>query len=321
MTRTAAVRLVRISVSFVAMIALVLITVPGCGDSGASAQAGSGAGAAAESARAGWPDEIVFGIVPTEGGTDIVERLRPLVTFLGEHLDHPVVAKPASEYAGVITAMQNRQVHLAYYGPKSYVEAARVAGAEAIIKQLSVDGQPGYYGTIVVHVDSPIGSLAEAEGRSFAFVTPNSTSGYLVPSIGIMTETGRSAEEFFGEIRYTGAHGSSMHAVATKNVEVAATNTLDMTAMVNAGQVDGSALKVIWKSALIPSAPIAVRRDIPESLKRALSEAFLAFNDEAGLLEEMSRGGFVTAHDTEYDSVRLLERHRAELSAAARVRD
>lgn len=266
--------------------------------------------------RAGWPDRIVFGLVPSEGGTDIVERFNPLIRFLNEHLDHPVVPKPASEYAGVITAMQNKQVELAYYGPKSYVEAARIAGAEALVKELDADGQPGYKSLIVVHVDSPIRSLADARGASFAFVTPNSTSGYLVPMIGILRETGVKPEDHFGEVRYTGSHGSSMNAVVARDVQVAAINDLDMLAMVNAGQVDGSALRVIWTSELIPAAPIAVRRDIPESLKRALREAFLAFNTHEAELRAMSRGGFVPADDEEYDIVRVLEQRQAELAAA-----
>ena len=266
--------------------------------------------------HAGWPDEIVFGLVPSEGGADIVERYRPLIDHLQETLGRPVIAKPASEYAGVITAMQNKQVTLAYYGPKSYVEAARIAGAEAIIKELNAEGEPGYRATIIVHADSPAETLADTEGMGFAFVTPNSTSGYLVPAIGIMQSTGRPAEKFYGQIRYTGTHGSSMNAVARGDVECAATNTLDMNAMINAGQVDGSALKVVWTSDFIPSAPIAVRRDLPDSLKDAIRGAFLSFNDHADELEQMSRGGFVEATDAEYDSIRVLEQRKADLAHA-----
>lgn len=265
--------------------------------------------------RADWPEEIVFGLVPSEGGTDIVERFEPLIRFLNDHLGHPVVAKPASEYAGVITAMQNKQVEMAYYGPKSYVEASTVAGAEAIVKELNAEGEAGYRATVIVHVDSPFQTLADVKGQPFAFVTPNSTSGYLVPSIGITAETGMSPEEYFGEIRYTGSHGSSMAAVVNKDVPVAATNTLDMTAMVNAGQIDGSALRVIWTSELIPGAPIAVRRDVPQSLKDALRDAILAFNDQTESLKQMSRGGFVPTNDAEYNVIRLLEQKKAEMEA------
>ncbi len=287
---------------------------------GACRESGGGASSSASSAdpgREGWPEVIRFGLVPSEGGTDIVERFGPMTMFLVEHLGHPVQAYSASEYIGVITAMQNRQVELAYYGPKSYIEAARVAGAEALVQELNEDGEPGYVGTIIVRKDSPYQSIQDTEGLTFAFVTPNSTSGYLVPAIGILRETGRTPEDFFGAIVYTGSHGSSMARVAAGDVPVAATNTLDMNAMARAGLVDPSVFRVIWRSEVIPGAPIAVRGDLPESLKTALREALLAFNLETAALEAMSRKGFIEVSDEAFDIVRVLEQRKAELTEAA----
>jgi len=297
-----------------AAVLTMLLWLPGCGETTVTPASSAATGSAAP--RAGWPDDIVFGLVPSEGGADIVARFAPLTAFLSDRLGTPVVAKPASEYAGVITAMQNEQVHLAYYGPKSYVEAERIAGAEVIVKELNADGRPGYKGVIVVHANSPAETLADTRGMTFAFVTPNSTSGYLVPSLGIAREMGEQAEDFYSQIRYTGSHGSSMNAVIRGDVQVAATNTLDMHAMVEAGQVDGDALKVIWTSQLIPSAPIAVHENIPDSLKEALRDAFIAFNNEPELLEQMSRGGFLLAVDSEYDIIRMLELREADLTKA-----
>ncbi len=298
------------------LVAAFAAVVTGCGESG-SGSASVSSGGSADAGREAWPEVIRFGLVPSEGGTDIVERFGPMTAFLSERLGHPVEAYSASEYIGVITAMQNKQVELAYYGPKSYIEASRVAGAEALVQELSEDGEPGYVGTIIVHKDSPYQTLADTEGLTFAFVTPNSTSGYLVPSIGILRETGRTPEDFYGNIVYTGSHGSSMARVAAGDVPVAATNTLDMNAMAHAGLVDASVFRVIWESEMIPGAPIAVRGDLPESLKTALKDALLAFNDETAALEAMSRKGYVEVSDEAFDIVRVLEQRKAELTEAA----
>lgn len=293
-----------------------LAALGGCGESGDLASSPSTAGSVA-GGREGWPEVIRFGLVPSEGGTDIVERFGPMTMFLVEHLDHPVQAYSASEYIGVITAMQNRQVEVAYFGPKSYIEAARVAGAEAVVQELNEDGEPGYTGLIIVHRDSPYRTLVDTAGLTFAFVTPNSTSGYLVPAIGVLRETGKTPEDFFGTIVYTGSHGSSMARVAAGDVPVAATNTLDMDAMARAGLVDPGVFRVIWRSEVIPGSPIAVRGDLPESLKTALRDALLAFNRETEALEAMSRKGFIEVSDEAFDSVRVLEQRKAELTEAA----
>jgi len=289
-----------------------------CGEGPSSASASS-ADASADSSdpRAGWPERVRFGLVPSEGGTDIVDRFAPMTDFLTEQLGVTVEAYSASAYLGVITAMQNKQVDIAYFGPKSYVEAARVAGAEAVAAEITDGGEPGYHATIVVHRDSEFQTLEDVRGQVFAFVTPNSTSGYLVPTIGIIRETGEKPEDFFGEIVYTGSHGSSMARVAAGDVPVAATNSNDMRAMANAGLVDASVFREVWRSQRIPSSPFAVRADHPQSFKDAVREAVLAFNSETAALEAMSRSGFVPATDADYDIVRVLEQRKDELVEAA----
>lgn len=92
-----------------------------------------------------WPSKIRVGLIPTEGGADIVKRFKPLMAHLEEELGIKVEGTSAADYAGLITAMANQHLDFAYFGPKSYVEAADRAGAEALVLELDDSGQPGYY--------------------------------------------------------------------------------------------------------------------------------------------------------------------------------
>lgn len=271
---------------------------------------------ASEGPRAGWPETIRIGLIPSEGGADIVDTFAPLAKHLTEAFGQEVVLRPANEYIGVITAMRNKQVEFAYFGPKSYVEAARVAGAEPMVKELTGTGDPFYYGILVVKKDSPIQSLADAKDASFAFVTPNSTSGWLVPAIGVMEETGKRPEEYFGQIAFTGSHGSSMERVLAGDIDVAATNDLDLKAMTASGKIPNGAFDIIWKSEPIPASPIAGRSDLPQSLKDAMREAMLELNNKPEVLKQMSRGGYAPTNDEEFDVIRLLEQKREEMAEA-----
>jgi len=255
---------------------------------------------------------IRFGLIPSEGGSDMVERFRPVIKQLEAELGRPVEAFSATEYLGIITAMQNKQVDLVYFGPKSYVEANRIAGAIAVAKELNLDGLAGYFGVIVTHKDSGITSLADAKGRSFGFTTPNSTSGSLIPAIGIMNELGISAEEYFGQIEYTGTHGNAVRAVLNRDLDVAATNTLDLRAMEQSG-LDSSNLVEIWRSEMIPAGVIAVREDLPQEFHNQVAAALISLSTDRQAMEEMARGGFVPATDADYDIIRVLEQRRAEM--------
>lgn len=283
-----------------------------CSDTTASSEHASETKSASNEARPGWPQTIRFGLIPAEGGADIVDRFDSFFKHLEKELGVEVKPFSASEYIGIITAMQNDQVDVAYFGPKSYVEANRIAGALAVGKQLSDDGSEAYFSILVTRQGSGIESLEQAKGRSFGFVTPNSTSGFLVPSIGIIETTGMPAEEYFREVRYTGSHSTSVRAVLAGDVDVAATNTLDLGAMIQNG-LDASELVELWRSDPIPGAVIAVRDDLPESFRDAVRSATVSFNENTEALEQMARGGFVPASDDEYDIIRLLEERREEL--------
>ncbi|MBO6738903.1 MAG: phosphonate ABC transporter substrate-binding protein [Phycisphaerales bacterium] len=292
-----------------ALAAIVSVLIAGCSDAGSSAQVDSSQAEAVDDGP------IRFGLIPSEGGTDIVERFKPVITQLESELGRPVEAFSATEYLGIITAMKNKQVDVVYFGPKSYVEANRIAGAVAVAKELNLDGLAGYYGIIVTHRDSGITTLAEAKGRRFGFTTPNSTSGFLVPSIGIIEETGMSPDEYFGEVSYTGTHGNAVRAVLARDLEVAATNTLDLRAMEQSG-LDSSNLVEIWRSPMIPAGVIAVRDDLPESFHRQVAEALVKLSTDEEAMEQMARGGFEHATDEEYDIIRVLEQRKAEMAEA-----
>lgn len=298
-------RLMLLTLGVLAHLLLAALMLGGC--SPASSTEAATPQTAHSDERHDWPPVIRIGFVPSEGGVDIVERFSPLIDHLRTQLNHPIEARSATEYIGVITAMQNRQLEFAYFGPKSYVEANIMAGAEAIVRELDVNGNPGYRGLIVVHRDSPFQSLSELQDTKFGLVATNSTSGYLVPAVGIREATGKMPDAFFGNIVWTGTHGNAIHAVIQRQLDGAATNDLDLQAMHNAGLVDQTMLRTVWTSDLIPSSPIAARRDIPESLKTALRDAVLSMNDLPETLASMSRGGYLPATDSEYDSIRVLQ--------------
>ncbi len=291
-----------------AVVAVLIAVFAACGPSDSSASTDVGRsdapGVDATDAKAGWPDVIRLGLVPTEGGTDIRERFEPLRTHLSEALGRPVETVSASSYNGVVTAMANDQVEFCYYGPKSYVLASQNAGAEAVVLELSKGGVDGYRSILIVPKDSEIEEVGDAKGCVFAFTDPNSTSGCLIPSIVLRELTGEAPEDFFSEVRFSGSHGTSVLQVAQGELDIAATNDLDFGRMVEKGAVRRDDVRIIYESDPIPGAPWAARRELPATLKEAFTEAMLALNDKPEVLERFQNGGFRRTSDEEYDIIR-----------------
>ena len=57
-------------------------------------------------------------------------------------------------------------------------------GVEPLVVPTNHDGTIGYYAVAFVRADSPYKSLDDLKGKTWAWVEPNSSSGYLFPLVG-----------------------------------------------------------------------------------------------------------------------------------------
>lgn len=297
----------RLPLVMVGLVMGLLVMLSGCGGSSAPAPQSAAASTDAADPHAGWPKVIRVGLVPTEGGADTRKRFAPLRDHLQSRFETEVELVSASSYNGVITAMANDQLEFAWFGPKSYVEAAKRAGAEALLLERNKEGEEGYHSIFIVPADSPIQKIEDAKGLRFAFTDPNSTSGCLIPSTVLYQKLGMPPKSFFGEVSFSGSHGTSALQVASKELDIAATNDLDLEKMFYKGAVQRDQVRVIYTSDLIPGAPLACRGELPESLKKAFTEAVLELNDRPEVLEQFQNGGYVPITDEAYDIIRATQ--------------
>lgn len=252
---------------------------------------------------AGWPKELNFGLIPTESSSNITERYDNLSKHLEKKLGIPVKMQTATDYAGVIAAMQFKHIDLAYFGPKSYVEAAQRANAEAFVMEIAEDGSKGYHGVIITKSDSPLKSVADGKGKTWAFTDPNSTSGTLVPTVYFVKTLKIEPEKHFSQVIYSGSHEASILAVKSGKVDMASTNDLDLQRGSGKQWDAGKDFKIIWTSELIPGSPMAYRKDLPDTLKKALAEAFVSYTDTEGL-KKLKLKGYEATTDAAYNPIR-----------------
>ena len=261
-----------------------------------------------------WPTTVKLGFIPTEGAADSAKRARPIAKKLEQVLGLKVEIFTASDYNGIITAMANDHIDFAYFGPKSYTEAAEKAGAEAIVMELNKKGQPGYTGIIIARKDSGIKTMAQAKGKTFAFTDPNSTSGFLVPNVLFARDMEVDPKTYFKEIRFSGSHGASILAVKNGSIQVAATNNIDLDRMIEKGAASLDDFIILESSDLIPGAPMCARKALPASLKAAFAGALLQINDDPEALKILQNGGYRHTNDRDYDIIRYLKRLKKQLA-------
>ena len=267
-----------------------------------------------------WPTELTFALLSTESAPEIVRRWGPVLAQLEKDLDVKVKHISATDYRGTIEALKFKKAELGHLGPKSYVAASanNYANVEPIAQLQLANGSLGYRSCLIVHSDSEVFTPEDMAGKTFAFNDPNSTSGYLVPSAFFMMDMGVDAKKYFSKITFSGSHEASILAVANKKVEIASTNMPDLSQLTRENKVPRGALRVIWVSKLIPNDPIVVRKDMPASLRSAITESLTtmkARNPE--VFKEIGAwlGGFVPADDGKYQVIRDLNDVAKKLAA------
>lgn len=250
-----------------------------------------------------WPDQITFGVIPVASSRNMSDSFGNLVDHLEKELGIKVNLQVAGDYAGVITGMQHGHIDMAYLGPKSYVEAAKRAGGEAVAVEVSSSGVAGYHGYIITKAGSGLKSLDDLKGKKWAFTDPHSTSGTLVPTV-YFNEIKLDPNTYFSKVIYSGSHEASILSVKAGKVDGSSTNDLDFDRGLGKHWAKED-FNIIWTSDLIPGSPITVRKDLPSSLKMAIKGSMIAYNDKEGL-EKLKIAGYAPGDDKMYDGIREL---------------
>lgn len=257
-----------------------------------------------------WPKELVIAEVPVESAADYEARYAPFLDYLKQKLGIPVRLFVAGDYTAVMVSQAQGQTHVAFYGPGSYIDAIEKANApiEAFVKEDSLRSGTVYHSLILSKKGSGIKTLEDAKGKDFAFVDPESTSGFKVPMAYFCLEAKIKPKEYFKRVAFAGTHESVILGIAQGTIPVGVTWDTGISIATQKGQIKGiEDFEVIWRSDPIPSSPWAYRKDLPEDLKEALRTVYLEYeNTPEGQkwLEARGLKGFEPASDADYDPFR-----------------
>src|SRR3974390_688587 len=215
---------------------------------------------------------VRFGVEPYDTAARLVPIYEKIGKLIGNKVGCNVEVFVATGYNAEIEAMRNGKLELAEFGPLGYVLAHQVAKAEAVAAFGSTDGKPvTYWAGIVTYPSSGIKNTEEIRGHSFAFSDAASTSGHLFPAYGLRRE-GLDPDKDIRAI-YAGSHTASFEAIYNHKVDAGELNSEQLESATQRGHYKDGDLVFLWKSDPIPTAPFAVRGDLPDAFKKKLTEA------------------------------------------------
>jgi phosphonate transport system substrate-binding protein len=275
--------------------------------------------------------EFRIGILGGENAQDRMNSYACLQNYASEELGVEVKLFAPADYNGVIQGLLGGTLDMAWLGASGYaaVYLQDPDAVEPVLVKQNLDGSIGYHSIGFARKDSGITKLEDVKGKVFGFGDPNSTSGYLIPSIEIPQATGASMEsgDYFGEVKFTGGHEQTIVAVFNGDIDAGVTwadaqgnwedgyNSGALRKAVDAGLVDMNELVEIWKSKVIPEGPVVLRKELPEDVKTRMTALVDGlYERDADCAYGVAAGdtlGFIPVEHETYQSV--IDARKAEI--------
>ena len=202
------------------------------------------AGLAACSSEEEEPPLIIAGI-PDQDVSLLEARFNRLAEYLSEETGLDVQYVPQIDYAAVVTAFKQGDVHMAWYGGLTGVQARLAVPEAEAIAQRPRDAE--FHSVFVAAPDSGIAGLADLRGRTLVFGSESSTSGHLMPR-SFLRDAGIDVESDLDAISFSGSHDRTWKLVEAGSFDAGALNEAVWEARVASGDVDLSKVDVFHRT-------------------------------------------------------------------------
>jgi phosphonate transport system substrate-binding protein len=249
------------------------------------------------------PSVFRIGLIPNQNPDTVKAQYSDFKTYMEKTLGIPVELYVPKNYAAVVQAMVNNEIDMAYFGGLTYVQAKQQADIYPIVTEIDNTTDTIYYtSVIIVPASSPVKSVAELKGKTFAFGDISSTSGSLYPRI-MLDQAGIQVPQDLKDVKYTGGHDATAKAVQSGSVDAGGLEERILNRLIAQGTIDKTKIRIIKQSDPIPGYPWVVRNKLSKSFVEKVTVAFQSIKDPA-LLKQLNAEGYGKVSDRDYQYVR-----------------
>ncbi|MCL2939179.1 MAG: phosphate/phosphite/phosphonate ABC transporter substrate-binding protein [Trichodesmium sp. St16_bin2-tuft] len=252
-------------------------------------------------------ESLRVAVLPWQSSKGQQEKLQPLAKYLGTHLKHPVNFQITKNYAEAVDLIVKEEVDMAYLAALTYIKAReRNPNIKPLVIPINrISGRPWYTSVIIADTTKNIKTIEDLKGKRFAFVSPSSTSGFLIPMNGLQT-AGIDPTRDFSKIRYSGSHDQATQDLVDGVVDAVTNDKASFLRSQKSGKLDAN-YKIIWESGPIPAPPIVINTKkftpkIIDQLQEILIDAPIGVVDVSGT----ESAGYTLGKDADFEEIRQI---------------
>ncbi len=237
------------------------------------------------------PATLIFAYTPVEDPAVYAEAWKDFLAHLEAVTGKKVQFFPVQSNAAQIEAMRAGRLHIAGFNTGSNPLAVACAGFRPFTMMARADGSFGYEMEIITYPGSGIEKIEDIKGKTMAFTSETSNSGFKAPSALLKAEFGMESGRDFTPA-FSGKHDNSILGVANKDYPAAAIANSVAKRMIERDVIKADQIVTIYKSQTFPTTGYGVAHNLTPALQDKIKEAFRTFKWEGSSLEaEFSKSG------------------------------
>ena len=257
---------------------------------------------------------VYIGGIPDQDASVLQDRFDSLAEYLSDETGLRVRYQPSSDYAAVVTAFKQGDLHMGWYGGLTGVQARLAVPDARAVAQRPLDEE--FHSVFIAREALGVGSLQDLKGRTFTFGSESSTSGRLMPAY-YLAEAGIDPNKDFRAVNFSGSHDKTWKLVEAGAFDAGALNANVWETRVEAGDVDLGKVEAFWTTPAYYDYHWVLRGDLAgdfgEDAQANITRALLALDagngdSQSKIMEAFQAERFIPTQNDNYRAIENVAR-------------
>jgi len=228
---------------------------------------------------------ILIALAAVMSPHETIGYYRKIADYVSSKTGRKAILVQRKTYAEVNMLLANGDVDIAFLSTGAYSSYRGMNEIELFV-MAEHSGNSLYTAEVIVHKDSAIRTIADLEGKVFAFTDPLSYSGHMVIE-NYLRQHNNIPEKYFSRYFYTYSHDKSLWAVANKIADGASFDSQIYEYAKEKTPDLVSNVRIIASLDPAPTGPIVISKKIKTEQKEQLRQIFLTMHENPEVSEAL----------------------------------
>lgn len=232
---------------------------------------------------------------------DRIKNITPFADYLATTCGCKTEVKSYESVAAMLGGMSNGEPSIVFMNTFGYLllRENNEQYATAVALRVAVGNKSTYQSVLVANQSTGIKTMEDLKAKSstlsLLLVNPGSTSGNLVPRIGMAAVGMVDADQSFKSISYSKNHALTLKQVAEGKVDVGAFGSEEYTKLIKLEPTLAAKVNLVWTSPDIPLGPVVYKKDMNKKLRGCMQDVLLSLNEKNAAALESIKSGWTEA--------------------------